>query len=176
MGKAKGTVFQGAVKFLRSRRAEALRTLPQTLHHYLSERVSPALWYPEEDLIGLIRAILDLHPEDRNAVLRGMGVHTAQVHREGIYSRLMQKATADASFALWSTMHDTGELLTRAADEGKVVVELRGYACPSPEMCTIIGAYVAETFRLAGRNAEEHKTLCRCRGDSLCAWEVRLSA
>jgi len=97
------------------------------------------------------------------------------VHRGGIYSRLMQSTDAGASFALWSTMHDSGELHTRSAGEGRVVVELRDYACPSPEMCTIIGAYVAETYRLSGRNAEERKTRCRCRGDSLCAWEVRLS-
>jgi len=176
MAKAKGTVLLGAVKFLRSRRQEALRTLPEGLHHYLSERISPALWYPEEDVIGLIRAILDLIPEEREAALRGMGEHTARVHREGIYSRLMQTADADASFALWSTMHDSGELHSRPAGEGKVWVELRDYACPSPEMCTIIGAYVAETFRLAGRNVEARKARCRCRGDSLCAWQVDLPA
>jgi len=175
VAKAKGTVLLGAVKFLRSRREEALRTLPETLAHYLSERISPALWYPEEDLLGLIRAILDLLPGEREVVLRGMGEHTARAHREGIYARLMQATDADASFALWSTMHDSGELHTRPAGAGKVCVELRDYACPSPEMCIIIGSYVAETYRLAGRNAEARKTRCRCRGDSLCAWEIHPS-
>ena len=56
MGKAKGMTLVGAVKYLRRHRAEACATLPKELQHYLDERIRSAAWYPERDMLELIRA------------------------------------------------------------------------------------------------------------------------
>jgi len=176
VAKAKGTTLIAAVKFLRRRKEEAREKLPQPLHHYLEERVSSAQWYPEEDLQGLIRAILDLLPGSRETALELMGRQTATRHSEGIYAKVMaQGANANSAFALWSTMHDTGELSSTPIGDGQVRIELRGYACPSPEFCAITQAYIAETFRLGGQLARMQKERCRCRGDAVCAWLVTLA-
>jgi len=176
MAKAKGTTLVGAVKFLRSRKEGAREKLAPELHHYLEERISSAQWYPEADLLGLIHAVLDLLPGGREAALEQMGRYTASIHSEGIYAKLMEHGTnANSAFALWSTMHDTGELISTPLDEGQVRIELRDYACSSPEFCAITQAYIEETFRLGGRSAHMQKEHCRCRGDAVCSWLVTLS-
>ena len=62
MARAKGTALIGAVKMLRKRKDEARALLPEALHRYLSVSVLPASWYPEEDLLKLIRALLEIMP------------------------------------------------------------------------------------------------------------------
>ena len=56
MAKAKGSTFVGVVKYLRREGEAAKKVLPERLHHYLTDRISPATWYPEEDWLELVRA------------------------------------------------------------------------------------------------------------------------
>ena len=171
MGKAKGSTLIGAVKFLRSQKAQAREILPDSLQHYLSETISPAAWYPEADLIGLIRAIAELLPGPRDEALCAMGVATARAHGEGVYAHLMTGGTTTSvGFALWSSMHDTGALRMRSEGRGCVVVSLEGYEDASPEMCVLTGAYIGEALRLSGRVAQSEKISCSLRGDPACAW------
>ena len=59
MGRTKGTSIVEIVKFLRTRRDDALQALPAAVHHYLDDRVLESAWYPEEDLVALVGAMVE---------------------------------------------------------------------------------------------------------------------
>jgi hypothetical protein len=54
MGRVKGSTLLGAVKFLRSKRAEAMPHLAPEHRHYLDETIKNSAWYPLEDLLALV--------------------------------------------------------------------------------------------------------------------------
>jgi hypothetical protein len=179
MAKAKGTTLLTLVKFLRSQREAARERLSPDLHHYLEEQVQPALWYPEEDLLALIRVMLELLPLSRQEALARMGRQVAREHLEGIYEHLRFENRsglanlARRTYALWASMHDTGRLVARLEAEARASFELRDYGLPSPEMCTIMSAYFYETLRVAGIvDAEIRKLECRVDGAPACRWEA----
>jgi predicted hydrocarbon binding protein len=179
MAKAKGTTLLTLVKFLRIQKQAARERLSSDLHHYLEERIQPALWYPEEDLLGLIRVMLELLPISREAALARMGHEIAREHLEGVYGHLrVEEPTglatlARKSYALWASMHDSGRMAARLEAEGQASFELRDYGLPSPEMCTILSAYFAETLRMAGAaDLEVRKLDCRAEGAPTCRWKA----
>jgi predicted hydrocarbon binding protein len=179
MAKAKGTTLLTLVKFLRSQRKAARERLSPELHHYLEERIQPALWYPEEDLLALIRAMLELLPLSREKALAQMGRTVACEHLEGVYGHLRVEeksglaTLARRSYALWASMHDTGRMVARLEAEARASFELRDYGLPSPEMCAILTAYFSETLRMAGVvDAEVRKLECRGDGAPSCRWEA----
>ena len=187
MAKAKGTTISALVKFLRSQREAARARLSPDLHHYLEEQIQPALWYPEPDLLALIRVMLELLPASREEALAQMGRASAREHLEGVYGHLRVggpdgsgglgesdlMALARRSYALWATMHDTGRLTAQVEAKGRATFEIRDYALPSPEMCTILSAYFCETLRMAGTVDPEVRELeCRVDGADTCRWEA----
>jgi hypothetical protein len=179
MAKAKGTTILTLVKFLRSQREAARKRLSPELHHYLEEQIQPALWYPEEDLLALIRAMLELLPFSREGSLAQMGRTVAREHLEGVYGHLRVEeqsglaTLARRSYALWASMHDTGRMVARLEAEGQASFELRDYGLPSPEMCIILSAYFSETLRMAGVvDPEVRKLECRVDGAPTCRWEA----
>jgi len=173
MGNAKGTVLIGPAKYLRTRKEESRKILPEELHHYLEERVSPASWYPESDAIALIRALMQLMPGQEDEVLEGFGVVTARELGNGVYSHLVKDgASAGSTFALWASMHDTGELTVDFEDTHKMVFRLVGYDHTSREMCAIIGSYLQETIRMGGRNASMEDIACTLSGEPACSWRA----
>lgn len=175
MAKAKGTVMVPTVRFLRSRKEEARARLPGRLHHYLCEPIQIGQWYPEEDFLELLRALVTLLPEAGPDALEQIGRAAAAEHLSGIYQHLNLEGgdplgLALRSFTLWSTMHDTGRM--RAVDPGPAgaTFVLEGYAHPSAEMCGTLTGYFAEALRLAGLDAQVRKTECTLEGASRCAW------
>jgi len=178
MAKAKGTTLLSLVKFLRAKPAIAREHLAPELHHYLEDRIQSAGWYPEEDLLGLLRCMLELMPTAREAALEQMGALVAREHLEGVYEHLLTEVSdltslSRRSFALWSTMHDTGRLAAHVEGSGEASFELRDYALPSPEMCSIMRGYFTETLRLGGGGEPTAtETACRLRGAESCCWHV----
>jgi hypothetical protein len=177
VAKAKGTILLGIVKYLRKNREQALRALPPELHHYLSEKIFLSAWYPEEDLIRLIRARLRVHGGSEDEVLEAMGRMTVQGHAEGVYAHLLEGGGRGAAAeALWSSQHDTGSFAMTRESPTASRLELVGYAHPSREMCRIVEAYVAETLRLSGMtDVSAEKLSCAVRGDAQCAWRFTWS-
>lgn len=174
MAKAKGTTLIGAVKFLRSRREEARRVLPERLQHYLDETIATSAWFPEEDLLALIRAMLELLPGPAHGTLDMMGRATARMHQEGVYAHLLENGpTRNTTFALWSSQHDTGTLTVTEEGPNTNRVDLVDYAMPSEEMCAIVGAYIDETMRMAGLNTRTEEIACRRSGADRCSWRCR---
>jgi hypothetical protein len=177
MAKVKGSALDGAVRFLRAQREKAETLLPTSLLHYLDERVSPAAWYPEEDLVGLIRVMLRLIPGSRDEVLEEMGRITARAHLERTYSHLIEggdlRNLRIRAFSLWSAMHDSGELRMTEQEPGRVRLELSGYGHPSEELCKISRGYILEVLRLNGISAQAEKIACAVRGERACVWDLR---
>jgi hypothetical protein len=176
MSKTKGTTLVTLVKFLRKQPDRARAALPPSLHKYLDERIHPSSWYPEADLLALLRAMLGMLPGARDAMLEQLGAALAREHLEGIYGHLKPDASSAPStmarrcFALWSSQHDTG-MLAMSVDGGHAVLEIRDFALPSPEMCGILTGYFREAFRQAGASdLQLAKERCRLAGAQHCSW------
>jgi hypothetical protein len=184
MARAKGTTLVGLVKFVRRHRAEAAGLLPAALRHYLEDRVVLASWYPEEDLLGLARAVACLMPPAAGDPWEVMGRVSARDHLEadGTYAHLLDGAQDPLAiparaFALWASQHDSGKLETRIDGPASASVRLVEFAAPSREMCGIVGGYLAETLRLVGFAAPAaEKTACRADGAPACTWRCTWQA
>jgi hypothetical protein len=180
MANAKGTAFITAVKFLRSQGERARSVLPEYLHDYLKVRILRALWYPEEDLLELIRAMAKLLPNPEAEAYRIMGEFTAQDHIEGAYAHLGLAGATDPAaiprkaFTLWASMHDTGRFSMKLEGDEEAQVELEDFAVPSREMCTVVGGYLAGALGIAGLDdVRVEKKSCRTRGATRCLWRAR---
>ena len=172
MGQAKGMTLVGAVKYLRHRRAEALATLPRELHHYLDERIRTSAWYPERDLLELIRATARLVSGPIDQVLEIMGETSAREHA-AVYGDLFTGSSTSRAFALWSTQHDTGELHMLEEAPNRVRLEIIGYADPSREMCLVTQGYLKGVLIMNGASdLVVEKASCRIWGDDRCTWRA----
>jgi hypothetical protein len=175
MSKVKGSALEGAVLFLSQRRDEARSMLPARLQHYLDERISASAWYPEEDLVALIRTMLRLLPGERDQVLADMGRATAREHMEGTYAHLIEggrvRNLGIRAATLWSAMHDSGQMAVTDSAPGRVRLELAGYGHPSEELCKISCGYIHEVLRLNGIETEPVKLACAVAGDEACVWD-----
>lgn len=176
MANAKGISLIDMVKFLRARREDAIPLLPEPLRRYLDARINIAQWYPEEDMIGLVRVLVQLMPPTTEPALRVIGRLNARHHVSGAYAHLF----ADADLArlplrarsLWKAMHDTGDLRMVVAD-GEAEVEISGYGYPSAEMCEMIQPYLEELFASAGlAKVRIDKRACCRAGGLACRYYV----
>jgi hypothetical protein len=172
----KGTNLVDMVRFLRGQREAARALLPARLHHYLDEQLNVAASYPEEDMIGLVRALAKLLPSAGEDPLVRIGRLNARMHLQGTYEHLIADARPAAlpvrALALWRSMHDTGEFRL-AVEEDHAEARLAGYGFPSAEMCTMLGAYLLELFELAGVKAPRVAELSCCRkGAPECRWRI----
>jgi hypothetical protein len=176
MAKAKGTTLVSLVHFLASQRERALATLPADVHHYLDETIQPSSWYPEQDLLTLLRGMLALLPGDREKTLAKLGASVAREHLEGVYRHLRTDDTdalARRSVALWGSQHDSGAFAIQMQERGLARFEVRDYALPSPEMCSIFRGYFAETLRISGAvDVVVEKQTCVLQGAESCVWAV----
>lgn len=174
MAKAKGTTLIGAVRFLRSHRERAVDALPGDLHHYLDERISESRWYPEEDLLALLEAVVALIPGPRDEVLAMLGATTAREHFGGIYSHLSGgrgDGLSRRAVALWSSQHDSGKFGVETPSDDETIMTVRDFGLPSETMCGILGGYLAETLRFDGvADVSIEKRSCVLRGDEVCTW------
>lgn len=176
MAKAKGTTLIGLVKFLRAQRERALAVLPVPLHHYLEERIHASSWYPEEDLLALVRGMLALLPGSRPKNLEMMGAAIARDHMEGVYEHLRSESASALprrTAALWGSQHDTGAPSVTIEEPGRARYEIQGYGHPSAEMCAIVQSYFVEALRCAGwADVKAAKLECVHEGGKTCAWVV----
>lgn len=178
MAKAKGTTLISLVKLLRSQRERARAVLAPELHHYLEAgaRIHASSWYPESDLLALVRATLELLPGSRESNLEKMGAAVAREHMEGVYGHLRTDSATSLvrrSVALWGSQHDTGTFHVEMEAPGHATYAVRDYGLPSREMCAIFKAYFAEWLRASGwLGVAVIEQSCVLEGASACAWEV----
>ncbi len=177
MARIKGINVVGAVKMLRTQRERALAILPAQLHSYLHERILVSSWYPEEDQLGLLRALASFMPRAPDPYVV-MGRGTARSDLTGIYKHQLRAGDVERTLAfagaLWRNAHDTGEMTTEHEGPGTLVVRLRDYGAVSSEMCRVLTGYFLELVALAAnRRADVKHGECRAAGASICTWRVR---
>jgi hypothetical protein len=177
MARAKGASLVGAVKWLRQSRDAALQALPAHLHHYLDERIQIASWYPEEDLVELVRALARILPAGEGDRYEQMGRFSARDQLAGVYRHLLEGGDALSlprrGLVLWQSQHDSGRLSVTLEGAGSARIEVVDYAMPTREMCAILLGYTAEMFVMAELSAPSvRKTACRLDGAERCAWQV----
>lgn len=178
MANSKGTNLIDMIKFLRSRKQQALDALPPSLHGYLERRIVVSDWYPERDMYGLMLALAKLMPGSGAELYRQIGVLTMRNHLTGSYRHLLSGICLETlpvrAMALWKSLHDTGEMVVRIEDACTGSVVLRGYENPGLEMCLVIESYIAEQLRLAGLDGFcIDSERCVHRGADECCWRFR---
>ena len=175
MAKVKGTNLIAAVKLLRRNRAAALASLPAALHPYLEQRVLPTSWYPEEDLVALLRAMAPLLRDATADPFELMGRAAVRDHMEGVYEHLLKGDRGSLGrrvAALWQTQHDSGRLTLIEQGPGRARWELEGYGHPSREMCGTLRGYVLEALSAMGfAGVRAVKAACVLDGADRCAWD-----
>jgi hypothetical protein len=176
MAKVKGAAIVDSVRFLRRHKDEARKHLPEALHHYLGERVLAASWYPEEDLVPLVRAMARIQRVSDAVWFEKAGRLSAQAHAHGVYKHLAagdRDSLTRRALVLWSSQHDTGEMEMEAEASGKVRVALRNFGLPSREFCTLNAGYIAATFELSGcEGVIVEKQSCCVDHAPACTWLV----
>ena len=85
---------------------------------------------------------------------------------------LERGGSSSGTYALWSSMHDSGRLRMKFEQAQTIVFELAEYASPSEEMCTIMTSYISEGLRISGRAAELEKSACVLDGAPSCVWRA----
>ena len=176
MARAKGASLLSAVKWLRGNRDQALAALAPNLHHYLDDRIQVASWYPEQDLIELIRALARILPAGGGDVYEQMGRFSARDQLAGVYRHLLEGGDVLSlprrGLVLWQSQHDSGRLCVSMDGPGSARVEVSDYALPTREMCKILLGYTAEMFVMAElKDPVVRKTACRLDGAERCAWQ-----
>ncbi len=181
MARVKGAAVVDSVRFLRRHKDAARKLLPPSLHHYLAERILVASWYPEEDLVPLVRAMARILGEPEQAFFEKAGRLSARAHAQGVYRHLVRsgerESLARRALVLWSSQHDTGSMQMLSEEPGRVRVVLRDFALPSREFCAINGGYVGATFEISGcLEVRVQKLSCCVDGAAECTWHVTWDA
>lgn len=174
ISKTKGIAIIPIVKALRANPARAERTLPASLQHYLTDHVLASSWYPDEDWLGLLRALStairrEQAPDGpwvffgRSAALRDLADDQSQVPAAartdtgGVYRQLATGALDPVGLVrrtakVWSLYHDTGtvEAVRDRQRSNVVIYRLVDYPLACREVFEINRGYLEEHGRLAG--------------------------
>jgi hypothetical protein len=177
MANAKGMSLTERVEFLRSRRDQAKALLPSELQHYLDEKINVARWYPEPDMIGLVRVLARLLPPGDEPPLVTSGRLDARHPMQGAYRHLFDGFDLSRvplrAVTSWRAMHDTGNLHVTLR-EREAQVDVVDYGYPSPEMCVMIRPYLEALFGAAGaKHVTSEKNACCLDGAAACSYRIR---
>ena len=177
MGRAKGTTLINAVKALRMKRNEALRLLPKHLHRYLEERILVSSWYPEEDLLEILRTLAKLLPAAGTDVFEFMGRVSARSDLGGVYASLLRQGdpatTLRRTAVTWKHYHDTGKEEVIESSDGHAVIEISGFDSPSREICSTVKGWIYELVELAGgKDIRVDHPQCVPEGASSCRFKA----
>lgn len=170
----RGTGIVGPIKGLRIHRQRALEHLPERLHRYLSEKVRIADWYPLEDHLDLLRALIEAVPITADDPWSWMGEQTADFDLVEVYPSTIQHGNPRGTLRklpeVWQLYHDAGELQVTSADERGARIDLGDFAFTSDEYCRLLTGFFAEALRLSG--AQDGAVRCVSCGDDRACWEA----
>lgn len=174
MAQSKGSNFVPAVKYLRVHREEARERLPEDLHGYLEGRILPGSWYPESELMGLLRTVASMLPEPDPDCWEMIGSEAAESHAQGPLEGLVLRGPEKVLEALgpvWSLFHDTGTLEVELEGGSRASVGLRDFSLGMPEHAPMMRGYFNRILELAG--AAEVDVRIVDSDDSGARWALR---
>jgi len=180
MGKVKGISLINAVKVLRMKKDEARKLLPERLHGYLEKRILVSSWYPEEDLLAIMRALAKLTPDPGMDIYEFMGRILARSDLGGVYALLLREGdpatTLRRTAITWEHYHDTGKEVLVESGDNHAAIEISDYDTPSRESCGTIKGWIHELVVMAGGKdiCVVHKK-CVLDGAKACRFEVTWS-
>jgi hypothetical protein len=177
MGKAKGTTIINAIKTLRENKEAAWKALPEHLRWYLDQRILVSSWYPDEDVLEILRALAKVLPDPGMDVYEFMGRRSARADLGGVYSHLLRPgdpaATMRRAAILWTNYHDSGKEEVVAAGNNYAALELSGYDHPSREGCkTLVGWNYELAVMAGGKDVRVVHAWCVLDGAKACRFEV----
>lgn len=178
MGNIKGTFFLNTVKALANLGDGAEGVVPRELRHYLRERILTSSWYPEEDHLGLLRALILITPPMGSDPWEHFGRLSAERDMRSMYKSLLREGDPESTFGklstLWSLAHDTGVLDTKLVEPGQGILELYGFALVDADLCRLNTSFFTTVLGLAGATDPviQHRR-CRVQGGKACVWEAR---
>src|SRR5262245_56844621 len=136
----KGSALIEIVKVLRKNRDRVHDALSPELRSYLDKRILMGTWYPENDYLALLRAVVKLAGTSFDKV----GAMGARKDLGGVYARLTEMRDVERVVAqipaLWKNYHDTGREVVSVSD-GKLRVELIDFVIKDVDYCKLIGGY-----------------------------------
>lgn len=153
--RVKGIALLQLVKGLRIHRERAEELLDESYHSYLTERIALTAWYPEEDHIALMEAMVQIlapSEEDPWSFLgRIQGHHDLS---ETLYYRIEHGQpwrTLRSWSEIWRLYYDKGRSKAKLLAPGHARAEIHGYEPAGHEgMTRLLAAYLGEMLRLAG--------------------------
>jgi hypothetical protein len=171
--RAKGTLFATVSRQARTRGAEFSARLEPRTRELLAGSLLAGSWYPETCLRELLEALGGPALSDR------LGRDQALADLQGVYRSLFRPGDAGATLAafsmIWSLYHDSGAALCERLEPNHARVTVRGFALPSSALCAFTAGWLAQAAEQAsGVPARVDENLCRARGASRCAFDVRL--
>jgi hypothetical protein len=178
MARTKGAHVIQAVKVLRSQRERALAVLAPELHRYLDERILPSTWYPTEDHLALLRALVSLLPGGGVDPWVLLGRGNAQMDLGGLYRRQLKPGdpgrTLEVTQAIWSSAYDSGRVEVAVGGDQSATVKLLDPGFRSRELCRILTGYMMEAVTLAGgRDVQVQHVRCAMTFGIECVWQVQ---
>jgi hypothetical protein len=150
---SKGTLFIPAVKALRARKDDARAVVPPELHEYLAGRILPASWYPEDDLLHLLRALARIISRESTETWEMFGEQAAEAHCTGPYEGFVRygpRRLLEAYDALWRLQHSTGRWQIAIAEEDAADAQILDFPVGMPEYGNLMVGYFRRMLTRSG--------------------------
>jgi hypothetical protein len=173
----KGANLVMLVRALRSQRELARKVLPARLQKYLSERVLPTRWYPEQDFMDILTTLGKIDPVLATHWATMGQIRAAEDVKESFKPLLHlgdpQRTIAGAAI-LWRSYHDTGEVVVVPQSRQSATVHLRDFPIRSRELCAVNVGYLTGLVEACGTlGVVCTKVQCICDNLDQCIWHVR---
>jgi hypothetical protein len=173
----KGSFLIPIVKALKQRRAEAQPLLREDLHHYLSDRLLTASWYPEADHVELRHVLGSLLAPHIPKVWVFLGATAARLYGQRLYRDMVvdgsPKKTLQSFPAFWSLGHSSGQLSATLERDNAAYIEMVDYPAASAETCGTIEGFYSEILKMAGAlELTIAKRSCLAAGARSCRWDI----
>ncbi|MBZ0113201.1 MAG: heme NO-binding domain-containing protein [Thermoanaerobaculia bacterium] len=153
----KGSNLIPTIKALRGQAEIARSVLPEPLHRYLERRLLPSAWYPEEDLNGLMRALIEVLGGSEQEMWPYFGREAAKTHAASSYASFVRHGpeTLIEHFPVyWPLLHTSGRWeVSLEPDSGFATLTLLDFAVGMPHYGPLISAYLGELLQLSGASA-----------------------
>jgi len=162
--RVKGIALLQLVKGLRIHRERAEELLDESYHSYLKERIALTAWYPEEDHIALIEAMVQILAPSEEDPWSFLGrIQGRNDLSETLYYRIEQGQpwrTLQSWSEIWHLYYDKGRAQTRRLEGGRARAEIHGYDHAGHEgMAKLFAGFLGEMLRLAGARSVVVRTV-----------------